>query len=371
MRQAELGAAIGGYSQSMMSHIEAGRTPLRLERAAKAARELSVSLDYLAGLSDTPVPAAKLARRARAVEGLSEQLTQLVLAWCRPQAPTKPGSVADGLDQAQKLKRIEELASALAVFHREVSHIDADDTERLGEQLAQLFLAWRWPRTFGKSGLADDPRQMQELVPKMEKVASKLAERQEADRLAVMDPRLDAEILDAETISQEPPDDPPPFVWEPEGEEAALEERPAVAEVAAPADCDPVERLAVEPAAGAGSHVDLEQGIGWIWFHRPWLRQHGLVASRCKVLGVLGDSMEPTLPDRSSILVDTSQCQRRRGGIFVVRADDGLVVKRADRDGRGRWALVSDNPDKRAWPTLDWPDGAEIVGEVRWVARTL
>ena len=367
MRQAELGAAIGGYSQSMMSHIEAGRTPLRFERAADAARELSVSLDYLAGLADTPAPAAKLARRARTVEQLGRQLAQRVLAWRHPPTGGKPESVADGHHRSEKLKRIEEIASALAVLHREVDQpdIELNDAEQLGKQLAQLFLAWRYPRTFGKPGLAEDPHRMQELERRIEKVASELAAlHEEADRLA---DRIEAEILDAEVLSQEPPDDL--FPWEPD--ETALEERPAVAEVAAPADCDPVERLAVEPAAGAGSHIDLEQGIGWIWFHRRWLREHGLVASRCKVLGVLGDSMEPTLLDRSSILVDTSQRQRRPGGIFVVRAGDDLVVKRADRDARGRWTLVSDNPDKRTWPTLDWPNSAKIVGEVRWVARTL
>ena len=63
--------------------------------------------------------------------------------------------------------------------------------------------------------------------------------------------------------------------------------------------------------------------------------------------------------------------QRRRGRIFVVRTNDGLVVKRAGRGDREQWTLVSDNPDKEAWPTLGWPDGAKIVGEVMWVARTL
>ena len=364
MRQAELGAAIGGYSQSMMSHIEAGRTPLRLERAVKAARELSVSLDYLAGLADISAPAATLAQCAMDREQLGRLLAQLILAWRLPQASSKPGPVVDDQLRAKALERMERIASALVVLHREVDRPDVglNDREQLGKQLAQLFLTWRHPLAFGKPGLADDPNQLQELARNIGKVASKLADlHEEADQ-------LDAAALDAEVMSQEPPDDDSP-PWEPD--ETALEGWPAVAETAAPADCDPVERLAVEPAAGAGSHVDLEQGIGWIWFHRPWLRQRGLVASRCKVLGVLGDSMEPTLPDHSSILVDTSQRQRRRGGIFVVRTNDGLVVKRAGRDARGRWTLVSDNPDKRAWPTLDWPDSAEIIGEVRWVARTL
>ena len=37
----------------------------------------------------------------------------------------------------------------------------------------------------------------------------------------------------------------------------------------------------------------------------------------------------------------------------------------------GVWQLVSDNPDKLTWPNRPWPPDAEIVGEVRWIARTL
>ncbi len=59
----------------------------------------------------------------------------------------------------------------------------------------------------------------------------------------------------------------------------------------------------------------------------------------------------------------------RTGRIYVVRTDDGLVVKRAGRDGADGWRLVSDNPDKQAWPTLHWPVDALVIGEVRWVGR--
>ncbi len=53
-----------------------------------------------------------------------------------------------------------------------------------------------------------------------------------------------------------------------------------------------------------------------------------------------------------------------------MRTADGLVVKRAGRDVAGAWQLVSDNPNKNVWPTRPWPPGAEIVGEVKWAART-
>ena len=68
-------------------------------------------------------------------------------------------------------------------------------------------------------------------------------------------------------------------------------------------------------------------------------------------------------------LIAGSKC-RRVGRIFVVRTDDGLIVKRAGRDRTGAWQLVSDNPSKRTWPTVRWPADAPVIGEVKWVART-
>ena len=59
--------------------------------------------------------------------------------------------------------------------------------------------------------------------------------------------------------------------------------------------------------------------------------------------------MEPTLVDGCSILVNQTGRRRRVGRIFVVRTDDGLVVKRAGKDRVGAWQLVS---DKETWPTV-------------------
>ncbi len=39
------------------------------------------------------------------------------------------------------------------------------------------------------------------------------------------------------------------------------------------------------------------------------------------------------------------------------------------RSRRDAWQLVSDHPDTQEWPTLRWPDDAEIIGEVTWAAR--
>ena len=123
----------------------------------------------------------------------------------------------------------------------------------------------------------------------------------------------------------------------------------------------------VEVAAGAGA-VNLDEALekGRVFFRRDWLDRHGIDTTQCVVIGVRGESMEPTLPDGCSILVDRSRTRRRDGGIFVIDTEDGLIVKRLGKTGR-RWLLVSDHP---AWEPAPWPREAEVIGEVRWASRT-
>ncbi len=126
----------------------------------------------------------------------------------------------------------------------------------------------------------------------------------------------------------------------------------------------------IASAAGDGAVVEDERITGRVKFRRSWLARHGLMARDCRIIQVLGESMEPTLVDGCSILVNRAGRRRRAGHIYVVRTDDGLIVKRAGKDRAGAWQLVSDNPNKQAWPTRPWPTGAAVIGEVRWAART-
>ena len=134
-----------------------------------------------------------------------------------------------------------------------------------------------------------------------------------------------------------------------------------------PASTRQVEVRELRAAAGGATGLD-ETVTGHVPFRRDWIDRISADPTQCTLIGVMGDSMEPTLPEGSSILVDCGQRTRRQGAIFVVRSEDGLVVKRAARDGRGRWLLRSDNPH---WKDLPWPASAVLIGEVKWMARKL
>ena len=127
----------------------------------------------------------------------------------------------------------------------------------------------------------------------------------------------------------------------------------------------PVRRL--RTAAGSGA-LDLDEEVkAYAYFRHEWLSRHGLVAERCSSISVTGESMEPTLPEGCVILVDHNRRRRLKGHIFVVRKSDGLVVKRAGKDDSDNWLLVSDHP---AWEPDPWGE-AEVIGEVKWMAREL
>jgi len=131
----------------------------------------------------------------------------------------------------------------------------------------------------------------------------------------------------------------------------------------------PVMVLELEAAAGGGALVLDESTAKPIYFRREWLDRHALDAARCRVIGVMGNSMEPTLPNGCRILVDRERRRRLSGRIFVIRTGDGVMVKRLARDGDGGWRLVSDN-DSPDWPDVPWPDEAEVIGQVKWMAQT-
>ena len=150
--------------------------------------------------------------------------------------------------------------------------------------------------------------------------------------------------------------------------QAEREPRYPLAEPEAP-DARPVQMPHLAAAAGAGA-VDLDAVDSeiFLWFRRSWLDRMGLDPTQCLVIDVRGESMEPTLPEGCSLLVNRAQHRRLIGKLFVVNADTGLVVKRAGKDSEGHWLLESDHP---AWDSVSWPDDAELIGQVRWMARTL
>ena len=123
----------------------------------------------------------------------------------------------------------------------------------------------------------------------------------------------------------------------------------------------------VPPAPVRGVRLDDSTRAGCLAFRQSWLDLHKLDAERCAVVHVPGESMAPALGNGSTILVNRAQRRRRAGAMFLVRTATGMVVARIGRDADGHWQLIG---DRRSREPLPWPEGAEILGQVRWGTST-
>ena len=131
-----------------------------------------------------------------------------------------------------------------------------------------------------------------------------------------------------------------------------------------------VPRLALGASAGSGALEQDESAAGALAFDTRWLRNLGGRPDMLSLIRVDGESMAPTLNDGDDIMVDRSDgVERLRDGIYVLRMDDVLMVKRvALAPGRGRFSVRSDNPLYPTWEDID-PALVAIVGRVIWTGR--
>lgn len=132
----------------------------------------------------------------------------------------------------------------------------------------------------------------------------------------------------------------------------------------------PLPLLVLRASAGTGEAGATALGLG---FGEQWLRNlAGGSAEGLALVPVEGDSMEPTIGDGDDVIVNRlDAADRLRDGIYVLRRDDALLVKRLGRSPlKGRVTVRSDNP---AYP--DWTDvklsTLDIVGRVLWAGRRL
>ena len=135
----------------------------------------------------------------------------------------------------------------------------------------------------------------------------------------------------------------------------------------------PVPRLDVGASAGPGAFAGDERVDSHIAFEPAWLKRVARGApDQLSIIRVRGDSMAPTLDDGDDILVDRGDgAEKIRDGVYVLRADDALVVKRLAVDPAARTLTIrGDNPAYPAWPDCD-PGAVEIVGRVVWVGRRI
>ena len=132
-----------------------------------------------------------------------------------------------------------------------------------------------------------------------------------------------------------------------------------------------VKRHPVSVSAGPGAIVSEEQGRAYFGFDERWLKALTATSpAKLSIVRVEGDSMAPTLSAGDDILVDLGDAADRvRDGIYVLRVDDTVVVKRIALHPMGGTVTVqSDNPAYPDWPDFNF-EKINCIGRVIWAGR--
>lgn len=121
----------------------------------------------------------------------------------------------------------------------------------------------------------------------------------------------------------------------------------------------------VEVSAGDGRVAYGMKPLYYFAYRKDWLASRGLREKDLHVVLARGDSMEPTISDGESLLVNTIEKEPKDGHIYVIRSEDILWVKRIQRQIDGSLLLISDN---KIYPAmkLDLNENCdiEVIGKV-------
>lgn len=112
-----------------------------------------------------------------------------------------------------------------------------------------------------------------------------------------------------------------------------------------PEDMVLVPESRIEFAAGHGKlHYELVEDQEPATYRRSWFQKYGINPDRVKRFRVTGDSMEPFLYARDTILVNLDETQVIDGRLYALRYGDQLRVKQLSKRLDGTLILRSINP---------------------------
>jgi phage repressor protein C with HTH and peptisase S24 domain len=130
--------------------------------------------------------------------------------------------------------------------------------------------------------------------------------------------------------------------------------------------------LDVVASAGPGIENPFPDAIDHLPFPKRWLDELGVPESFARLLELGGDSMEPTIRDRSICLLDTRFQTPRVEGIYALIDGKDVRIKRIGRGWEGKIVLISDN-ERYDSETLAGPDAEalRIAGKIVWAGGKL
>lgn len=127
----------------------------------------------------------------------------------------------------------------------------------------------------------------------------------------------------------------------------------------------------VQVSAGHGTFPSAdEKPSRKLAFRRKWLKYRGLSEKDLVLVFAKGDSMEPTISDNNTLMIDTSNTDLSNGQIYVIRVNSHLVAKRVQTLTNRDIMLLSDNETYK--PEVLKPEQLQdlaVIGKVVWIGK--
>ena len=131
-----------------------------------------------------------------------------------------------------------------------------------------------------------------------------------------------------------------------------------------------VPKVKARLSAGSGSFETEPEIEEYYSFRNDWLSKKGK-SEDMVLMDIFGNSMEPELKERDTVLIDRSQKAVLAGAIYAVGLADTIVVKRLEKRPK-ELVLFSEN---RNYPPISFRDeemnNVRIIGKVIWICREL
>ncbi len=137
-------------------------------------------------------------------------------------------------------------------------------------------------------------------------------------------------------------------------------------------DCDfsSIPLVNVQLSAGDGSFVTSEEVKEYCKFRKDWLSNTVTSTKNTILVGVTGNSMEPTIYNGDVVMIDTGRTHIYEGEMYALRMDNTVMIKRLSHRPGDKIMIMSDN--KEEYPPYEAKrKEIHVLAQVVWYARTL
>lgn len=132
---------------------------------------------------------------------------------------------------------------------------------------------------------------------------------------------------------------------------------------------DYVPMVETQLSAGGGCFVLSENIEGYYAFRKSWLRRIASSIKSLVLMRVQGRSMDPTIQDGDTVMIDTGRQVIKEGLLYALRFDSTVMIKRLSFRPGGRIQVISDNRQEYDPFEADLSE-LHVIGQIVFFCRT-